>query len=96
MDRMTDPEINRRLAKALGWPFISWERFSPATDSNHLREYVLPEVKRRDLWEHFEAELCEATPDEIDGQAALVRYLLTAEPRVLALAALKVLEVNNV
>lgn len=61
---MTDSELNRRLAKALGWkiagpdfiwggkaPDGTWHMgFSPATDSNDLREYVLPEVARRGLF----------------------------------------------
>ena len=92
MDRMTDAEINRRLAEKLGWPFISWERFSPATDSNHLREYVLPEVERRGLERQFERAVFDAFRMTKRHMRAWKFFRFTAPPRVLALAALKVME----
>ena len=68
--------------------------FNPVKDSNHLREYVYPELIRRKLWLRFinkvEAAWA-AAPDDVDSIGTFNRYLLCCDPAVLAAAALKVL-----
>lgn len=110
MDRMTAAEINRRLAKALGWEWWGWalgipnaltsgphagKSFSPATDSNHLREYVLPEIERRELeykYSRLVLNMRDLRGKEHPRLWEDMWHLITAKPRVLALAALRVLE----
>ena len=75
-----------------GYPVIAVADFSPATDSNHLREYVLPEVERRGL----KMEFAEAVSDNFDQDVDdYVWAFLVAPSRVLALAALKILEAHK-
>jgi len=101
---MNDAELNRRLAEALGFEMLVEESgdvfvfpnelpFSPATDRNHLAEYVLPEVGRRGLWRVLSENLEYAwAHSEVQ---TLGEFLLASSPRVLASAALKVLEASH-
>ena len=115
-EKMTDDELNERLAKALGWKtgasyglgYVirhdgTWmglghsngvEEFSPATSTDDLRAYVLPEVERRGLWDDFVLSLAhpwlQNHPD-----MRWERFVLTTKPRTLAEAALKVLEADD-
>lgn len=68
-----------------GYPVCKVADFSPSTDSNHLRLYVLPEIVKRDLWEPFES----ASFHLSGGWSGSM--LLNASPAVLARAALEVL-----
>jgi len=64
--------------------------FTPATDRNDLALYVLPEIKRRGLWKVLDENLEYAwARSEVQ---TVSEYLLTADPAVLAAAALKVLQ----
>lgn len=67
--------------------------FSPATSSDHLRLYVLPEISKRELWPGYLRALSDEY-DKAEGDAWGMwgRWLLTSEPFVLAEAALRVLE----
>lgn len=102
---MDNETINRRLAEALGWknwhgmlPVIhlklgEMEDFSPATSSDHLRMYVLPEVERRGLTHAMMYEFGKTVPGVHgfpwwDAWFALAK----AGPTVLAAAALQALE----
>lgn len=118
---MSDAELNRKLAEALGWehlsgitrkefcdatgnpiPFPSWVDkngepttmlFEPATSSDDLRKYVLPEVERRGLDEKFAILLADhmvANRPPL-GWPKQYMYICTMPPAVLAAAALKVL-----
>ena len=73
---------------------IAWlPKFSPSTSSDHLRLYVLPEIKRRGLAQAFmdkciRPENCLELGDEEDTYGW---WLLNASPSVLARAALDIL-----
>ena len=106
-EKMSDGELNERLAKALGWKairdpdYVFWEipgkhdlvrrsEFFPAASVDDLRDYVLPEIERRGLWDELVAEL--ALPWMNDApDMRWEAFMLTASPSVLAAAALKVL-----
>lgn len=114
-EKMSDAELNERLAKALGWKTIRdpdyafWEipgqhdlvrrsEFSPATSVDDLRDYVLPEIKKRGVFDHFAMRALELDTSEINRHGFCsfyfmgLRYGLTAKAATLAEAALKVLE----
>lgn len=79
-------------ANALGERMIRQASFSPATDRNHLADYVLVEVKRRGLSGKFITDYFNCPdPDTFYG-TGMVFSVLTASPAILAAAALKVLQ----
>lgn len=104
---MDNATLNRKLAEALGWTEILFHsdgavdgyapgatihvKFSPATDRNHLVEYVLSELRKRNLARQLENVLseCNIWTDGEEWFASL--DVLMAGPAVLAAAALKVL-----
>ena len=75
--------------------------FSPATDLNHLRLYVLPEIERRGLWYGFCLRLSELTMDLVTPhqgtdylsawQCGIRCALFVVPPSTLAMAALDVM-----
>ena len=105
-------DLNRRLAEALrlvhyvntetGTPMViaSLEGgsaiFAPATSSDHLREYVYPEITKRELVDEFIFEVRIYTEGKwLWGTEASSWFSLTADPAGLAYAALKVLEAGS-
>ena len=75
-----------------GYPVIAVADFSPSTDSNHLREYVLPEVERRRLDFEFAREVISYTGTSTGDPEIEVAEALKLSPIDLARAALKVME----
>lgn len=102
---MTNREINEALAKALGWTEILFHsdgavdgyapgatihvKFSPATSVDALRKWVLPELERRGLDVDFMVKMHDIM---MPTSGPLSWACLTADPAVLAAAALEVLE----
>jgi hypothetical protein len=115
---MTAAELNCKLAEELGYrivtghgPYAYWvdadgrsfaSHFSPATDRDHLADYVLPEIERRGLSLEFAAELVrgmarQSAETDYEGMA-MAQFLVDAlrsSPLNGAAAALKVLEART-
>lgn len=82
------------------FPFSAWVdasgqvqamKFFPATSTDDLRLYVLPEIERRGLWDEFVSELASPWLQNFSAMRWEV-FVLTCSPAVLAAAALKVLQ----